>query len=30
LPPRAYRIDLRYPNGFALRQSGLRWGQRPA
>jgi cell division protein FtsQ len=30
LPPRAYRIDLRYPNGFALRQPGLRWGQRPA
>ncbi len=29
LPARAYRIDLRYPNGFALRQPGLRWGQRP-
>lgn len=30
LPARAYRIDLRYPNGFALRLPGLRWGQRPA
>jgi cell division protein FtsQ len=30
LPAQAYRIDLRYPNGFALRQPGLRWGQRPA
>ncbi len=30
LPAKAYRIDLRYPNGFALRQPGLRWGQRPA
>lgn len=30
LPAKAYRIDLRYPNGFALRQSGLRWGERPA
>jgi cell division protein FtsQ len=29
LPPKAYRIDLRYPNGFALRQPGLRWGERP-
>jgi cell division protein FtsQ len=29
-PAHAYRIDLRYPNGFALRQPGLRWGQRPA
>jgi cell division protein FtsQ len=24
------RIDLRYPNGFAVRLPGLRWGQRPA
>jgi cell division protein FtsQ len=30
LPGAGYRIDLRYPNGFALRQLGLRWGQRPA
>jgi cell division protein FtsQ len=30
LPRRAHRVDLRYPNGFALRQPGLRWGQRPA
>jgi cell division protein FtsQ len=30
LAARSYRIDLRYPNGFALRQPGLRWGQRPA
>ena len=30
LPQGAYRIDLRYPGGFALRQPGLRWGQRPA
>jgi cell division protein FtsQ len=30
LPQRAYRVDLRYPNGFALRQPGLRWGRRPA
>jgi cell division protein FtsQ len=25
-----YRIDLRYPNGFAVRLPGLRWGERPA
>ena len=30
LPQRAHRVDLRYPNGFALRQPGLRWGRRPA
>jgi cell division protein FtsQ len=30
LPQGAYRIDLRYPNGFALRQPGLHWGHRPA
>jgi cell division protein FtsQ len=25
-----YRIDLRYPNGFAVRVRGLRWHERPA
>jgi len=30
LPPRAYRVDLRYVNGFALRLPGLRWGAPPA
>ncbi len=25
----AYRVDLRYPNGFAVRLPGLRWGERP-
>jgi cell division protein FtsQ len=30
LPPGRYRIDLRYPNGFALRLPGLRWRAKPA
>ena len=30
LPPGSYRVDLRYPNGFALRLPGLRWGAKPA
>ena len=30
LPPGAYRVDLRYPNGFALRMPGVRRGARPA
>lgn len=29
VPPGA-RIDLRYENGFAIRQPGLRWGEQPA
>lgn len=29
VPPGA-RIDLRYENGFAIRQPGLHWGQQPA
>lgn len=29
VPPGA-RIDLRYENGFAVRQPGLRWGEQPA
>jgi len=29
VPPGA-RIDLRYENGFAIRQPGLRWGEPPA
>jgi cell division protein FtsQ len=28
--PERHRIDLRYPNGFAVRVPGLRWGERAA
>jgi cell division protein FtsQ len=30
LPGERQRIDLRYPNGFAVRVPGLRWGERAA
>lgn len=30
LPPSGARIDLRYPNGFAIRIPGLKWANRPA
>lgn len=30
LPDERHRIDLRYPNGFAIRVPGLRWGERAA
>jgi cell division protein FtsQ len=30
LPAERSRIDLRYPNGFAVRVPSLRWGDRPA
>jgi cell division protein FtsQ len=30
LPRERRRIDLRYPNGFAVRVPGLRWGERAA
>jgi cell division protein FtsQ len=30
LPAERHRIDLRYPNGFAVRFPGLRWGERAA